>query len=145
MFDRRIVRKMYLRIVTSVLVLITTSLCSAQARTTPTSAERKELLKVRQLVWESYFLNNQANLRELIGEDFITINPGEEHWQNRNEFIAGAKAFVDHQGKLVSLYFPRTEIQDFGDVAVLYSLVQNHDGESGKTRISKLPLDGNLS
>lgn len=132
MFDRRIVRKMYLRIVASVLVLITTSLCSAQARTTPTSAERKELLKVRQLVWESYFLNNQANLRELIGEDFITINPGEEHWQNRNEFIAGAKAFVDHQGKLVSLYFPRTEIQDFGDVAVLYSLVQITMESQGK-------------
>jgi hypothetical protein len=82
------------------------------------------LLEVRQLVWESYFLNDQARLKELIGEDFITINPGEHHWQNRDEFVAGAKSFADHKGKLVSFSFPRTEIQDFGGVAVLYSLVQ---------------------
>jgi|SRR5271170_571169 len=81
-------------------------------------------LEIRRLVWDSSFLNDQVKLKELIGEDFITINPGEEHWQNRAEFVAGARAFADHQGKLVSLSFPRTEIQDFGDVAVLYSLVQ---------------------
>ena len=81
------------------LILIATSLRSAQAQTTPTPAERKELLGVRHLVWESYFLNDQAKLKELIGEDFLTINPGEQHWQNRDEFIAGAKAFADRQGK----------------------------------------------
>jgi hypothetical protein len=76
------------------------------------------------LAWESYFLKDLAKLKELIGEDFIRINPGEERWQNHAEFVAGARAFADHQGKLVSLSFPRAEIQDFGDVAVLYSLVQ---------------------
>jgi ketosteroid isomerase-like protein len=113
-------------------ILISTLLGSVQAQTTPTSAERKELLEVRRLVWDSYFLNDQAKLKELIGEDFITINPGEEHWQNRAEFVAGAKAFADQQGKLVSLSFPRTEIQDFGDVAVLYSLVQITMESQGK-------------
>lgn len=136
MSDRRIARMMYLRIVASVFVvtfiLITTSLSAAQAQTTPTSAERKELLEIRQLVWESYFLGDQAKLKELIGEDFITINPGEQHWQNRDEFVTGAKAFADHQGKLVSLSFPRTEIQRFGDVAVLYSLVQITMESQGK-------------
>ena len=127
---------MYLNRIASVFVgasiLIITLLGSAQAQTTPTSAQRKELLEVRQLVWESYFLNDEARLKELIGEDFITINPGEQHWQNRDEFVAGAKAFVGHQGKLVSLSFPRTEIQDFGDVAVLYSLVQITMESQGK-------------
>jgi ketosteroid isomerase-like protein len=106
------------------LILITTSLGSAHAQTASTPAERKELLGVRHLVWESYFRNDQAKLKELIGEEFVTINPGEQHWQNRAEFIAGARAFADHQGKLVSLSFPRTEIQSFGDVGILYSLVQ---------------------
>ena len=136
MSDRRIAGTMYLNRIASVFVgasiLIITLLGSAQAQTTPTSAQRKELLEVRQLVWESYFLNDEARLKELIGEDFITINPGEQHWQNRDEFVAGAKAFVGHQGKLVSLSFPRTEIQDFGDLAVLYSLVQITMESQGK-------------
>lgn len=106
------------------MILIAPLFCSSQTRTTPSAAERSELLRVRQEVWESYFSNDQAKLHELIGEDFLTINPGEEHWQNRDEFVAGAKAFTEHQGKLLSLSFPRTEIQSFGDVAVLYSLVQ---------------------
>lgn len=130
--DRRIAGTMYLHLVASVLIFITTLHSSAEAQTAPTSAERKELLAVRQLVWESYFLNDQARLKELIGEDFLTINPGEEHWQNRDEFVAGAKAFADHQGKLVSLSFPRTEIQSFGDVAVLYSLVKITMESQGK-------------
>jgi ketosteroid isomerase-like protein len=134
--DRRIARTTHLRVLANAfvvtLIFTTASFSSVQAQTTPTSAERKELLEVRQLVWESYFRNDQVKLKELIGEDFITINPGEQHWQNHNEFVAGAKAFADHQGKLVSLSFPRTEIQDFGDVAVLYSLVQITMESQGK-------------
>src|ERR1700728_1340872 len=136
MTDRKIaaVKSLYatVNILVVALILGTMSFRSVQAQTTPKATERKELLEVRRLVWDSYFLGDQAKLKELIGEDFITINPGEEHWQNRAEFIAGAKAFADHQGKLVSLSFPRTEIQDFGDVAVLYSLVQITMESQGK-------------
>ena len=97
---------------------------SAQTHTKPTESERKELLVVRRLVWDSYFNNDQGQLKRLIGEDFLTINPGEEHWQDKAEFLAGAQGFAEHQGKLVSLTFPKTEIQEFGDVAVLYSIVR---------------------
>jgi len=114
------------------LVLVVPSFSFAQTGTTPTSAERTELLKVRQQVWESYFSNDQAKLHELIGEDFLTINPGEEHWQNRDEFLAGAEAFATHGGKLVSLSFSRTEIQRFEDVAVLYSQLQITMESQGK-------------
>lgn len=126
----------HLRVVFSffvvVWILAGTSLSLARAQTTPTSSERKELLKIRQQVWESYFSNDQVKLGELIGEDFLTINPGEAHWQNRSEFLAGAKAFAHHDGRLVSLSFPRTEIQSFGDVAVLYSLVKITMESEGK-------------
>jgi ketosteroid isomerase-like protein len=118
-------------IVVAVSVLLS-QLGSAQVHTKPTKAGREELLKVRQLVWDSYFNNDQAQLKKLIGEEFLTINPGEEHWQNRAEFTAGAQAFADHHGKLVSLSFPKTEIQDFGDVAVLYSLVRITMESDGK-------------
>jgi ketosteroid isomerase-like protein len=113
-----------INILLSALIVTVPSLSSSQNRTTPTAAERTELLSVRQQVWESYFSNNQAKLDELIGNDFLTINPGEEHWQNRDEFLAGAQAFASRGGKLVSLTFSRTEIQRFDDVAVLYSQLQ---------------------
>jgi ketosteroid isomerase-like protein len=135
MTDRKNAAVRSLRAVASTGVMslvLTTLLASVQAQTTASSAERNELLEVRRSVWESYFLNDQAKLKDLIGEEFITINPGEEHWQNRAEFVAGASAFADHQGKLVSLSFPRTEIQDFGNVAVLYSLVKITMESQGK-------------
>jgi ketosteroid isomerase-like protein len=105
---------------------------SAQTHTKPTESERKELLTVRRLVWDSYFNNDRTQLTRLIGEDFLTINPGEEHWQDKAEFLAGAQGFAEHQGKLVSLTFPRTEIQEFGDVAVLYSIVRITMESGGK-------------
>jgi ketosteroid isomerase-like protein len=108
------------------------STVSAQTHTKPTESERKELLTVRRLVWDSYFNNDRSQLNRLIGEDFLTINPGEEHWQDKAEFLAGAQGFAEHQGKLVSLTFPRTEIQEFGDVAVLYSIVQITMESGGK-------------
>jgi ketosteroid isomerase-like protein len=94
-----------------------------QTHTKPTEAERRELLSVRRLVWDSYFSNDQVQLEKLIGEDFLTINPGEEHWQDKAEFLGGAQGFAGNQGKLVSLTFPKTEIQEFGGVAILYSIV----------------------
>jgi len=104
----------------------------AQIHTKPSESERKELLIVRRLVWDSYFNNDQGQLKRLIGEDFLTINPGEEHWQDKAEFIAGAQGFAEHQGKLVSLTFPKTEIQEFGDVAIIYSIVQITMESGGK-------------
>jgi len=76
-------------------------------------------------------------LNRLIGDDFLTINPGEEYWQNRAEFLAGAQAFAQHHGKLVSLVFPWTEVQKFGDVAVLYSLVRiTMESDSGRESLN---------
>ena len=103
-----------------------------QTHTKPTESERTELLALRRIVWDSYFNNDQKQLKKLIGDDFLTINPGEEHWQNKDEFLVGAQHFAEHHGKLVSLDFPRTEIQEFGDVAVLYSLVRITTESDGK-------------
>ena len=115
-----------------ILLMLFAQFASGRPGTDPTTAEREQLLRIRQLVWESYFSNDQDQLKKLIGEDFLTINPGEEHWQNRTEFLAGAQAFAQHHGKLVSLAFPRTEVQKFGDVAVLYSLVRITMESDGK-------------
>jgi hypothetical protein len=57
-----------------------------QPGTKPNDGERDELSKIRQLVWDSYFSNDQERLKRLIGEDFLTINPGEEHWRRTGSF-----------------------------------------------------------
>jgi ketosteroid isomerase-like protein len=121
------------RFVLLVIALLSASFHQAVSQSTPNSAERQQLLAVRQQVWESYFSNDQTKLRQLIGDGFLTINPDEAQWQNRDEFLAGAKAFAGHHGKLVSLVFPRTEIQSYGDVAVLYSQVRITMEEDGKS------------
>lgn len=86
-----------------------------------------------------------ASLKELIGEDFLTINPGEHHWQNRNEFIAGAGAFADHLRKIGVLIFSTDGDPEFRGCGGSLFAGTNHDGESGKAGITKLSLYGSLS
>jgi hypothetical protein len=67
----------------------------ATAQSTPSPVARKELLDVRKQVWDGYFENNQTRLQELLSKDFVTINPGDDHWQTRDEFFAGARGEPD--------------------------------------------------
>lgn len=121
------------RLILLVIALLSASSHRAVSQSTPSTVERQQLLAIRQQVWESYFRNDQSKLGLLIGDGFLTINPDEAHWQNRDEFLAGAKSFANHHGKLVSLAFPRTEIQSYGNVAVLYSQVRITMEEDGKS------------
>jgi hypothetical protein len=51
----------------------------------------------------------------------IVISAGEEKWKNQTEVFADAAGFQKAGGKLVRLEFPRTDVQRFGDVAILWS------------------------
>lgn len=84
------------------------------------SSEDADLLKVRETVWRSWFAGDLQTLEKLVPKGSIAINPGEENWQNQAEILAESKQFHDSGGKLIRLEFPRTEIQHFGNVAILY-------------------------
>ena len=100
---------------------------------TPTQAQKDDLLRTREAVWRSWFAGDQARLRELVPEDVLAINNGEEAWQHLDAILSGARDFVARGRRLVRLDFPRTEIQVYGDVAVLYSLYAfETDGEGGR-------------
>jgi len=86
-----------------------------------TTAQRQELLAAREAVWRGWFADDLRRLEVVIPDETIAINAGEEAWQNRAQVLASAKEFVDGGGKLVRLEFPHTEIQLYGDVAILYS------------------------
>ena len=83
--------------------------------------DRGQLLKVREAVWRSWFANDVSTLRELVPPGTIVISAGEPQWKHQSEVLQSAVDFQAHGGRLVRLEFPRTEIQHFGDVAILYS------------------------
>ena len=82
---------------------------------------KKRLLDAREAVWRAYFSNDRAMLEKLIPEETIAINANSNTWENRNAIFEGAAQFAKGGGKLVKLEFPRTEIQVYGNTAVVYS------------------------
>jgi ketosteroid isomerase-like protein len=83
--------------------------------------DRGQLLQAREAVWRSWFANDAGALRQLVPPETIVISAGEPLWKHRAEVLQSAVDFQAHGGKLIRLEFPRTEIQRFGDVAILYS------------------------
>ncbi|HXE91630.1 MAG TPA: nuclear transport factor 2 family protein [Terriglobales bacterium] len=83
--------------------------------------ERRQLLAEREAVWRAYFAADEAALKEVLPPELIGINAGEEAWVDAPATITAAKGFVNSGGKLVSLSFPETRMQVYGDVAILYT------------------------
>lgn len=84
-------------------------------------AERKALMSAREAIWRAFFSNDRALLDKVVPNETIAINPGTEHWDDRAGVLASAEEFAKTGGKLVQLEFPKTEVQLYGDVAILYS------------------------
>ena len=80
-----------------------------------------ELLQVRRSVWIKWMENDQESLKRLVPEDTVVISTGEPGIKQQAEVLKGAAEFHAAGGRLISLEFPRTEVQHFGDVAVTWS------------------------
>jgi len=81
----------------------------------------EELLKVRRSVWIKWIENDQEALKKLVPEDTVVLSTGEQGIKHQSDVLKGAVDFHAAGGKLISLEFPRTEVQHFGDVAVTWS------------------------
>jgi len=82
---------------------------------------RKQLLEAREAVWRAYFSNDRAALEKLIPDETIAINASSNDWTDRKAILEGAAQFANGGGKLIKLEFPKTEIQVYGNTAVVYS------------------------
>jgi len=91
---------------------------------------------VRETVWRAWFANDAKTLEELVPADAIVISAGEEKWKNQQEVFKSAAEFQAGGGKLVRLEFPRTEIQRFGDVAIIWSAYSVETETNGKRSLS---------
>jgi ketosteroid isomerase-like protein len=94
------------------------------------------LLKVRETVWRSWFANDAKTLRALVPPETIVISAGEKQWKHQAAVLQSAAEFRAQGGKLIRLEFPRTEVQHFGDVAILYSEYMVETEMHGKRSIS---------
>ena len=81
----------------------------------------KELSEARDAAWRSFFQEDPAAaIERTISPKVIAIQENEEKWDNRAHLIEIAKAMQSRKIKLIRLEFPRTEVQVFGDTAILY-------------------------
>jgi ketosteroid isomerase-like protein len=96
------------------------------------AAQREEILARRESVWRAFFSNDRAALEELVPDDTVAINAGEEVWHDRASVLAGAADFAATGARLARLEFPRTEIRVYGDTVILYT-TYSYDLENAGT------------
>jgi hypothetical protein len=94
------------------------------------------LIRLREAVWRSWFANDTKTLRELVPPETIVISAGEREWKHQAAVLQSAAEFQAQGGKLIRLEFPRTEIQQFGEVAILYSEYRVETELHGKHSVS---------
>jgi ketosteroid isomerase-like protein len=81
----------------------------------------EDLLRAREAVWRAWFAGDLKTLEELVPPETIVMSGGEETWKNQADVLRTSKEFHAKGGKLLRLEFPRTEIQHFGEVAIVWS------------------------
>ena len=98
--------------------------------------ERWEILNVRESVWRAWFANDAKALERLVPPDSIVISSDEAKWKNQADVLRTAAEFQASGGKLLRLEFPRTEIQRFGDVAIIWTSYLVETEENGTRTVN---------
>jgi ketosteroid isomerase-like protein len=105
-----------------IVVAITLAVSALQtARLCAQPENDSDLLLVRESVWRAWFAGDIASLRELVPAETIVMSSDQREWKHQSAVLESAADFHSHGGKLVRLEFPRTEVQHFGDVAIVWS------------------------
>jgi hypothetical protein len=110
--------------------IVATTLSTAQSSAQKQNDE--QLLHVRETVWRAWFAGDTKTLEELVPPESVVISGGEEKWKNQADVLRSAAEFHANGGKLVRLEFPRTEVQHFGDVAIVWSQYLAETETNGK-------------
>jgi ketosteroid isomerase-like protein len=97
--------------------------------------DRAAILKAREAVWRAWFAGDIPALKRLVPVDTIVISGGEEAFQHQAEILQTAAEFHASGGRLVSLEFPHTEVQRFGDVVVTWSTFRLETDVKGKRSV----------
>ena len=93
---------------------------------------RKALLEARESVWRAFFSNDRPTLERLLPEETLVMDSGTPGVGNREGVLESAERFAKSGAKLVRLEFPTTEIQYYGNVAIIYSTYLYEIEDHGK-------------
>jgi uncharacterized protein DUF4440 len=80
-----------------------------------------DLLRARATVWRAWFAGDTNTLKEFIPAETIVMSGGETEWKRQSDVLRSSVDFHSKGGKLIRLEFPRTEVQHFGKVAIIWS------------------------
>jgi ketosteroid isomerase-like protein len=84
-------------------------------------SQRADLLKAREAVWRAWFGGDEEALRTLLPPETIALAAGPDGWTTRDAIIRSSLDFSRAGGTLVRLEFPRTDVQQYGATAILYT------------------------
>ena len=95
---------------------------------------KQRLLDAREAVWRAYFTNDQATLAKLVPAETIVLgNSPQQPFVRQAEILQSAKDLNAAGMKLRQLEFPQTEMQVYGNTAILYTTyryeLENKQGE----------------
>lgn len=85
-----------------------------------TDETRRELFEARENAWRSFFQKDPSAVERILAPELIAIQQSAERWDTRAELIELAKLMSEREVQLTRLEFPHTEVQVFGDTAILY-------------------------
>ena len=83
---------------------------------------REQILAAREAVWRSYFTNDQTALAKLVPAETIVLeNSPEKPFVRQAEVLQSAKELAQSGARLIRLTFPQTEMQVYGNTAIIYT------------------------
>lgn len=99
--------------------------------------ERTSLMQARDAVWRAWFAGDEATLLKLLPPELLTIEPGSATPGTRVSTLAASRSFAAAGGRLTRLAFPSTEIQAYGNTAILYTSYEMDLQTGGETRTQR--------
>ena len=99
--------------------------------------DRAALMQAREAVWRAWFAGDQAALKKLLPPELITIDPGSPAFGTLQSNLEGSRGFAGSGGKLTRIAFPSTEIQVYGNTAILYTSYEMELQSGGQARTER--------
>lgn len=102
-------------------------------RRTLDDGDRAALMKVREDVWRAWFAGDRDRLTDVLVPELITLESSGSVGTLQST-LDNSRAFAASGGKLTRLEFPKTQIQVYGNTAILYSsyLIELRNGGQGQ-------------
>jgi ketosteroid isomerase-like protein len=96
--------------------------------------EKAALLKAREAVWRAWFAGDEKALRELLPPELVTLDGEGDAFGTLDANITNSLSFAKSGGKLRQIAFPRTEIQAYGNTAIIYTTYALESEMGGQVR-----------